>query len=90
MTTREVTAAVGAVSVPIQVILGETALSVADLSALTEGTVLQLNRLAVQPVVVLAAGQEIAWAEVVVIDETFGVRITRMLGEYNPLAEEKV
>lgn len=70
----------GSVRVPIQVLLGETAVTVTELAALGEGTILELDRLAGEPVSVLASGHEVARGEVVVIDEAFGVRITRVLG----------
>lgn len=69
------------VLVPIQVIIGETALTVAELSQMCPGSIVELDKLAGEPVVVTAAGRPVAHAEVVVIDENFGFRVTEILSE---------
>lgn len=68
-----------AVKVPVQVVLGETELELAELATIGEGTIVMLDRLAGEPVRILASGEQIAWGEVVVIDENFGVRVTEIL-----------
>ena len=40
------------------------------------GTIIELTSLAGEPVQLRAGGETIAWGEVVVIDENFGIRIT--------------
>jgi flagellar motor switch protein FliN/FliY len=72
-------ASVQHVKVPIQVVLGETVWPLAQIAMIGEGTIIELSRLAGEPVDVLAAGELIAKAEVVVIDENFGVRITEVV-----------
>ena len=67
------------VLVPVQVIIGETALSVSELMEMRPGSVVSLESLAGEPVVVTAAGKPVANAEVVVIDENFGFRVTELL-----------
>ena len=67
------------VQVPIQVIIGETSLSVEDISNLQEGSIVELDSLAGEPVIVEAAGKPVAKAEVVVIDENFGFRVTDLI-----------
>jgi len=64
------------VKVPLMVVLGETQISVEELARIGEGSIIALSRLAGEPVDVLAAGELIAKAEVVVIDENFGIRVT--------------
>ncbi len=70
---------IAAVKVPLQVVLGGRELSLQELSRIGEGTIIALDRLAGEPVAVMAAGEQIAWAEVVVIDENFGIRVTELL-----------
>ena len=69
------------VVVPIQVVIGETELSVEELSKLRSGSIVALRSYAGKPVEVHAAGKRVAKAEVVVIDENFGFRVTEIVGE---------
>lgn len=64
--------------VPLQltVELGQTQRTVRDLLEMAPGTVVELDRLAGEPVDLLVNGRLIARGEVVVIDENFGIRIT--------------
>ena len=67
------------VRVPIQVVLGETQLSVEDIATMGEGTIIELESMAGQPLDLYASGEKIAQGEAVVIDENFGIRITKIL-----------
>ena len=67
------------VQVPVEVVRGRTDLSVQYIASLKAGTIIQLESIAGEPVEVVAAGQAIAKGEVVVIDENFGIRITKLL-----------
>ncbi len=67
------------VKVPLSVVIGETEISVAELAAMGEGSIVQLKSIAGEPVDLLVAGQPIAKGEVVIIDENFGIRVTRFL-----------
>ena len=69
------------IKVPLQVVLGETEISVRDLARLTEGAIVELKSLAGEPVDLLAAGEKIAEGEVVVIDENFGLRLVKLLNK---------
>ncbi len=69
------------VKIPIDVIIGSTQRSVDYIAGISSGTVIELESLAGEPVLVTAAGEPIARGEVVVIDENFGVRITKVLNE---------
>lgn len=69
------------VKVPTEVVLGHRDLTVAELASIGEGTIIELDTLAGEPVDLVAAGRVIAKGEVVVIDESFGIRVTEVAGE---------
>jgi flagellar motor switch protein FliN/FliY len=60
----------------VTVELGRSHCQVRDILALAPGAVLALDRLAGEPVDVLVNGRRIARGEVVVVDDSFGVRVT--------------
>ncbi|MCU0306392.1 MAG: flagellar motor switch phosphatase FliY [Thermoleophilia bacterium] len=64
--------------VPLRVTveLGRTRMKIRDVLSLVPGSIVELEKLAGEPVDILVNGKEIARGEVVVIDEEFGVRIT--------------
>lgn len=64
--------------VPLQVTveLGRTSKSIKEVLELTNGSIVELDRLAGEPVDIMVNGKYLAKGEVVVIDENFGVRIT--------------
>ena len=64
--------------VPLQITveLGRTRKLIRDILELAPGSVVELDKLAGEPVDILVNGKLIAKGEVVVIDENFGVRIT--------------
>jgi flagellar motor switch protein FliN len=72
------------VKVPAQVVLGGAELDLGALSSLGEGSIIELDRLAGEPVDLVIAGEVVARGEVVVIDENFGLRITRIVEERQP------
>ncbi len=65
----------------ISVELGKSRCYVKDLLSLTAGSIVELDRLAGDPVDILVNGKMFAKGEVVVIDENFGVRIREVLGK---------
>ncbi len=67
--------------VPLQVTveLGRTNKMVKEVLALGPGSVLELDKLAGEPVDILVNEKPIAKGEVVVIDENFGIRVTEIL-----------
>ncbi|MFO7171548.1 MAG: flagellar motor switch protein FliN [Bacillota bacterium] len=67
------------VTLQVTVELGRTQRQIRDVLALAPGSVLELEKLAGEPVDVLVNGKLIARGEVVVIDEHFGVRITDII-----------
>jgi len=67
------------IKVPVQVVLGGTELELGEVAGLQAGSVVGLKSLAGEPVDLVVAGETIAKGEVVVIDESFGIRLTRIL-----------
>ncbi len=69
--------------IPLQVTveLGRTKRTVKDILELTSGSIIELDKLAGEPVDILVNNRHIAKGEVVVIDENFGVRITDILSQ---------
>jgi len=64
------------VKLTLTVELGRTTMLVKDILGLGEGSIIELDKLAGEPVDLLVNGKLIARGEVVVIDENFGVRVT--------------
>ena len=63
----------------VSVVLGRTKKSIKDILDLSTGSLIELDKLAEEPVEVLVNGKKIAYGEVVVVDENFGVRITSIV-----------
>jgi flagellar motor switch protein FliN/FliY len=66
------------IAMPITVELGRTRMLIRDILALGPGSVVELDRLAGEPVDLLVNDRPIAKGEVVVIDESFGIRLTQI------------
>lgn len=64
---------------PVSIELGRTTMTVQEILALGRGSTIQLDRLAGEPIDVYVGDRHFAKGDVVVIDEQFGVRITRIL-----------
>jgi flagellar motor switch protein FliN/FliY len=67
------------IPVRVTVELGKTRKNISEILAISTGSVIELDKMAGEPVDVLVNGKQIAKGEVVVIDENFGVRITEVL-----------
>lgn len=67
------------VTLNLTVELGKTELSIKDVLELTRGSVIELERIAGEPVDLMANGKLIAKGEVVVIEDNFGLRITSII-----------
>lgn len=67
--------------VPLEVTveLGRTSKSIQDILDFAPGTIIELNKLAGEPVDILVNGKYVAKGEVVVIEESFGVRLTEII-----------
>ncbi len=66
------------VHIPVLVELGKTEMLMRDVMALTPGSIIELDSLAGEPVKISVRGKIIAFGEVVVVDENFGVKITKI------------
>lgn len=71
------------VDIPVRVTveLGRTRKTIGEVLSLGPGSVVELNKMAGEPVDVLVNGKLIARGEVVVIDESFGIRITEVVSK---------
>jgi flagellar motor switch protein FliN/FliY len=69
------------VKVDLTVRIGSCMLPMRDVVELNEGTVLQLDQLASEPVGLYVNDKLIARGEVVVVEENFGIKITQIVGE---------
>ncbi len=67
------------IPVEVTVELGRTKISLKDLYELSEGSIIELERLAGEPLDLVVNGQIVAQGEVVAIDENYGLRITRIV-----------
>ncbi len=69
--------------VPLEVTveLGRTNKTIQEILDFTPGTIIELNKIAGEPIDVLVNGKYVAKGEVVVIEESFGVRITEIIKE---------
>ena len=66
-------------ALPISIELGRTSMTVQEVLQLGRGSVIELDRLAGEPVDIFVGDRRFAEGEVVVLGENFGVRITRIL-----------
>lgn len=64
------------IPVNISMEVGSTSISIRNLLQLNQGSVIELDRLAGEPLDVLVNGTLIAHGEVVVVNEKFGIRMT--------------
>ena len=70
--------------VPLEVTveLGRTTKSIQDILDFSPGTIIELNKIAGEPIDVLVNGKYVAKGEVVVIEESFGIRVTEIVKEH--------
>lgn len=69
--------------IPLKVtaILGRTQMALKDIFDLTKGSLIELDTFENQEVEIFVNGQKIAYGQVVIVEQNFGVRITSILGE---------
>ena len=67
--------------VPLEVTveLGRTTKSISEILDFAPGTIIELDRIAGEPIDVLVNGKFVAKGEVVVIEESFGIRVTEII-----------
>ncbi len=67
------------IDVALTVEVGSAEIKIRDLLRLSEGSVIELNRLAGDPLDILANGTMIAKGEVVMVGERFGIRFSEIV-----------
>lgn len=67
------------IPVTVSMEIGQTKLNIRNLLQLNQGSVIELDRLAGEPLDVLVNGTLIAHGEVVVVNEKFGIRLTDVI-----------
>lgn len=77
------------ISLKVTVELGRTKKSIKDILDLSSGSIIELDKLAGEPVDILVNGKLIAEGEVIVIEENFGVRVTDIISQSDRLLNLK-
>lgn len=77
------------VTMKLTVELGRTTMTIRDILSLGEGSIIELDKLAGEPVDLLVNNKLIAKGEVVVIDENFGVRVTDIIDPKDRLSKSQ-
>ena len=67
------------IPVTIAMEIGRTKISIRNLLQLNQGSIVELDRLAGEPMDVLVNGTLVAHGEVVVVNEKFGIRLTDVI-----------
>jgi flagellar motor switch protein FliN/FliY len=73
------------VALPVSVSFGKTSLQIREVLKLNTGSIVELNRLVVEPVDVIVNDCVIARGEVVVVDGNYGVRVTQLASKEDRL-----
>ena len=79
MPTQENIGLIMDVPLEVTVELGRTKKSIAEILDFAPGTIVELNKIAGEPIDVLVNGKFVAKGEVVVIEESFGIRVTEIV-----------
>ena len=74
------------INLNVSVELGRTNMTIGEVLALRSSSIIELDKLAGEPVDILVNGTCIAHAEVVVVDEKFGVRVLEVVSRARRLA----
>ena len=67
------------VTLPVSVELGRATMTIQEVLGIYEGSVIELERIAGEPVDILVSGKLLGKGEVVVVDDKFGIRITQLI-----------
>lgn len=68
-------------ALPVVIEFGRTTLTLQEVLALGNGSVVQLDRMVGEPIDLLVGERKLAEGEVVVVGEHFGIRVTRVVAE---------
>lgn len=63
----------------VSVYVGSTKMAIRDLLQLSQGSVIELDKLAGEPMDVMVNNRLVAKGEVVVVNEKFGIRLTEVI-----------
>ena len=75
------------ISMPVTVELGRASMAVKDLLQLRTGSVVELDRMAGEPIDLYVRDVRFARGEVVVVDNNFGLRITEIMNPQRRIRE---
>lgn len=73
------------IKVKVEVQLGQTKMPIEEILKLQNGSIVELNYLAGEPVDIVTNNKVIAKAEVVVIEDSFGIKISKIVGTADKL-----
>ena len=79
MTSQENIGLIMDVPLEVTVELGRTKKSISEILDFAPGTIIELDKIAGEPIDVLVNGKFVARGEVVVIEESFGIRVTEII-----------
>ncbi|MEG2230550.1 MAG: flagellar motor switch phosphatase FliY [Lachnospiraceae bacterium] len=79
ITSKENIGLIMDVPLSVTVELGRTTKSISDILDFAPGTIIELDKIAGEPIDVLVNGKFVAKGEVVVIEESFGIRVTEII-----------
>ncbi len=68
----------------LKVELGRTQLAIESILALSQGSIIELDKVAGELLEVRVGGKVVARGEAVVVNDKFGVRLTEMVGKEKP------
>ncbi|MFH2002630.1 MAG: flagellar motor switch protein FliN [Planctomycetota bacterium] len=69
------------VTVPISVELGQSTMKIEDILQLSNGSIVELDRLVDEPIDLKINGRLMARGEIVVVDDSFGIRISEIVNQ---------
>jgi flagellar motor switch protein FliN/FliY len=67
------------ISVTLSIVVGRAQIKIKDLMRLTQGSVVELDRVAGEPLDLLINNTVVAQGEVVLVNERYGIRLTRVV-----------
>ena len=67
------------ISVTLRIEVGRAMINIKDLMRLTQGSVVELDRIAGEPLDLLINNTVVAQGEVVLVNERYGIRLTRVV-----------
>lgn len=74
------------ISIPVSVEVGRAELSLEEILALVPGSVVQLDKKAEEPIDLRVNGKLVARGEVVLVDDTYGLRVTQIVDRAGRIA----